>query len=53
MRQEGRSMEKKRSPWVVGIIIGFMVMLLMNAVFIYVAVKGADQVVPSYISEKR
>jgi hypothetical protein len=51
--REGRSMEKKRSPWVVGIVIGFVVMALMNAVFIYIAVKGADQVVPSYIIEDR
>jgi hypothetical protein len=46
-------MQKRRSPWVVGIIIGFVVMLLMNATFIYIAVKGADQVVPSYHAEQR
>ena len=43
----------KRSPWVIGIIIGFAVMLLMNAVFITIAVKGADSVVPSYETGER
>jgi hypothetical protein len=46
-------MKNRRSPWVTGIIIGFVVMLLMNAVFIYVAVKGRDQIVPSYAAEER
>jgi hypothetical protein len=42
-----------RSPWVIGIIIGFVVMLVMNAVFITIAVKGADTVVPSYETADR
>jgi hypothetical protein len=46
-------MKTARSPWVLGIIIGFVVVLLVNAGFIYIAVKGADQVVPSYLSEER
>jgi type IV secretory pathway VirB3-like protein len=46
-------MKSRRSPWVLGIIIGFAVMMLVNAVFIYIAVKGADQIVPSYHSEQR
>jgi hypothetical protein len=44
---------KKRSPWVLGIIIGFIVVVLVNAGFIYVAVRGADSVVPSYNAEQR
>jgi hypothetical protein len=44
---------KQRSPWVVGIIIGFVVMVLVNAAFIYIAVRGADPVVPSYNAEGR
>jgi hypothetical protein len=47
------SSASRRSPWVVGIIIGFIVVVLVNAGFIYVAVKGADQVVPSYSTEHR
>lgn len=46
-------MQSRRSPWVTGILIGFAVMLLMNAIFIYVAVKGRDPVVPSYAAEER
>jgi hypothetical protein len=45
--------QQQRSPWVTGIIIGFVVMLMMNAVFIYVAVKDRDPVVPSYTAEER
>lgn len=52
MKQQAAG-ERRRSPWVIGIIVGFVVMVLMNAVYIYVAVKGADQVVPSYIAEER
>jgi hypothetical protein len=46
-------MQARKSPWVVGIIIAFVVIALVNAGFIYVAVKGADQVVPSYHAEQR
>jgi hypothetical protein len=45
--------DRRRSPWVIGIIIGFVVVVLVNAGFIYVAVKGADRVVPSYNAEAR
>lgn len=44
---------RRRSPWVVGIIIGFVVMVLVNIAFITIAVKGADSVVPSYQSADR
>lgn len=43
----------RRSPWVTGIIVMFVVIVLVNAGFIYIAVKGADPVVPSYSSEQR
>jgi hypothetical protein len=45
--------EQRRSPWVVGIVIGLMIVVLVNVGFIYLAVKGADQVVPSYRIEAR
>lgn len=45
--------ESGTSPWVLGIIIGFVVLVLVNGAFIYIAVKGADQVVPSYHIEER
>ena len=35
------------------IIIGLLIVILMNAVFIYVAVSGRDEVVPSYHTEAR
>jgi hypothetical protein len=45
--------ERRRSPWVVGIVVGLVIVVLVNAGFIYVAVKGADPVVPSYRFEER
>jgi hypothetical protein len=34
-------------------VIGFVLILLVNLAFIYVAVSGADRVVPSYHLEHR
>jgi hypothetical protein len=47
-RERGR-----RSPWVIAIVVGFVVIVLVNMGFIYIAVKGADPVVPSYNAEER
>lgn len=44
---------RRTSSWVVAIVIGFAVMIAANAVFIYIAVAGADPVVSSYSTEKR
>ena len=43
----------RRSPWVVGIIIGLALMVLVNLAFIYLAVSDADDIVPSYNLEQR
>lgn len=43
----------RRSPWVLAIITGLVIMALVNFAFIYVAVHGADDVVPSYNLEQR
>jgi len=39
--------------WPVLITLGLVLVVLVNAVFIYIAVSGADDVVPSYNTEKR
>lgn len=44
---------KRGSPWVIAIVIGFTLMIVANAVFIYVAVSGADPVAASYRTEPR
>jgi hypothetical protein len=41
------------SPWVIAIIIGFITLVVVNGVFICIAVKGADPVVESYRTETR
>lgn len=38
-------------PW--AITIGLLVVIAVNAVFAYVAIRGADSVVPSYATETR
>lgn len=43
----------RRSPWVIAILVGFALMICANAVFIYIAVSGADPVVSSYVIERR
>lgn len=39
--------------WPAIIIVGLLVVILMNAVFIYIAVSGQDEVVPTYHTEAR
>jgi hypothetical protein len=39
--------------WPVLITLGLFLVVLVNALFIYIAVSGADDVVPSYFTEKR
>jgi len=39
--------------WPVLITLGLLFVILVNGIFIYIAVKGADQVVPSYLTEER
>jgi hypothetical protein len=39
--------------WPAVIIIGLLIVILMNAVFIYIAVSGQDEVVSSYHTEER
>jgi hypothetical protein len=43
----------KRLIWPMIITVGLIVVVVVNAVFIYIAVKGADAVVPSYNTEER
>lgn len=39
--------------WPLLIVIGMTLVILVNGLFIYIAVKGADEVVPSYNTEER
>lgn len=39
--------------WPIGIVIGFLLVILVNAAFIFIAVRGAEPVVPSYAAERR
>ncbi len=39
--------------WIVGIVIGLGIVVAVNIAFIVVAVTGADQIDPTYTSEKR
>lgn len=49
------SAEKRwdRRIWPILIAVGLALVILVNGIFIYIAVKGADKVVPSYITEER
>ncbi len=39
--------------WPILITLGLVFVVLVNAIFIYIAVSGADEVVPSYHTEER
>jgi len=43
----------KSRLWPIIITVGLTVVVMVNALFIYLAVKGADDVVPSYNTEER
>ena len=45
--------EKNDRLWPILIAVGFVLVILVNAIFIYIAVSGADDVVPSYQTEER
>jgi nitrogen fixation protein FixH len=47
------TMPAKRSPWVVGLLVGFAVVVVVNMVFIWIASKGADPIAASYRLEAR
>ena len=50
-RSERSSRAARRWPWGIGIGLAFVV--AVNAVFAYLAVRGADPVVSSYRTERR
>ncbi len=39
--------------WPTLIVVGMLVVVAVNAAFIWIAVDGADEVVPSYMEEER
>jgi hypothetical protein len=39
--------------WPVAIILALLIVVAVNAIYIYVAVSGADDVVSSYVTEDR
>lgn len=39
--------------WPILITLGLLLVILVNGIFIYIAVTGADEVVPSYLTEER
>lgn len=38
--------------WTVGLVCGFLVVFAVNGLLIYLAVSGADPVVPSYLESQ-
>jgi len=48
-----QSSSTKARLWPSLIIAGLVLVILVNAIFIYIAVSGADDVVPSYFTEER
>ena len=53
MDQPPASSPRKDWLWPAAIVAGLLVVVFVNVAFIYIAVSGADQVVPSYVTEER
>lgn len=49
----GQEVEAGKSIWPFLIAAGLILVVVVNALFIYIAVSGADDVVPSYATEER
>jgi hypothetical protein len=39
--------------WPIAITVGLLIMMAVNFCFMYIALSGADEIVPSYFSEER
>jgi hypothetical protein len=39
--------------WPLAIVIALLIVMAVNAAYIWIAVTGADDVVPSYVTEER
>ena len=50
---ETRARVRDSRLWPILITVGLVLVILVNAIFIFIAVSGADQVVPSYQTEER
>ena len=50
---KGRITLSKDQVWPVIIVVALALVMLVNAIFIYVAVSGADDVAPSYTQGER
>lgn len=55
MQPQATADERKKKPWVwpTAIILGLTVVVCVNVAFIYIAVSGQDEVLPSYATEER
>ena len=51
--RRGRITLSRDQLWPALIVLGLTIVLAVNAVFIYIAVTGADEVVPSYDAGQR
>ena len=51
--RRGRITLSRDHLWPALIVLGLTIVLAVNAVFIYIAVTGADEVVPSYDAGQR
>ncbi|MFC1661578.1 hypothetical protein ACFL3S_09030 [Gemmatimonadota bacterium] len=46
-------MQRPDRLWPVIIVAGLLAVAVVNGIFIYIAISGADDVVPSYVTEER
>ncbi len=52
-QNSGQAGRRNSLGWPIGIAVGLVLMILVNLAFIFIAVRGADEVVPSYQTEPR
>ncbi len=51
--QGATSSPRRRSPWLIAIIVALALVGIVNVLFIWIAVRGQDPVVDSYVTQSR
>jgi hypothetical protein len=53
MGTEDSTPEPRRSPWVIGIVVGLGIVIAFNVFYVYTALTNLDPIDPAYVTQPR